>query len=130
MINVCNLLASCSTIRQVKGWSFINNLSSGLENSHLYFIELISLFKKQFSALSSNVHLLLSHHAELSKTIQERFLRRVFNVFSTAAGFKSHSQRVIIFQPSFSNPAMALSSLAILRFILFSHQSVLVLGIT
>ena len=40
----------------------------------------------------------------------------------------NHPQRVIIFQPSFFYAVMALLSLAMLRFILFSHQSVLVLG--
>lgn len=55
----------------------------------------------------------------------------IFNkAISTFAGFRLHSQMVIIFQPSFFNAFKALVSLAMLPFILLSHQSVLVLGTT
>jgi hypothetical protein len=48
------------------------------------------------------------------------FLHKAINVFSALAGFKAHSQTVIIFHPSFFNAFTAFASLALLVFILCS----------
>jgi hypothetical protein len=70
----------------------------------------------------------LTNHIEINN--QEIFFNKEKSVFSAFADFKLHSQTVIIFQPSFLNAFTAFISLALLVFILFSHQVVLVFGTT
>ena len=62
--------------------------------------------------------------------IQDNFFNKEERAFSIFADFKWHSQRWIIRQPCFFKAFMAFISLAMLEFILLSHQSVLVLGTT
>src|SRR6266487_1552113 len=61
---------------------------------------------------------------------EDNFFRREESVFSKVVGLNSHSQRIIILQPSFCKACKAFASLALLEFILVSHHSVLVLGTT
>src|SRR5205085_11974828 len=61
---------------------------------------------------------------------KSNFLRSFESVLSIFKDFKSHSQRLIIFQPSLFKAFATFLSLLMLEFILFSHQSVLVLGTT
>src|ERR1035437_2429234 len=58
------------------------------------------------------------------------FFKSFCNVFSPLTPFKLHSHKLIIFQPSFFSALAAFASLAMLPFILFNHQLVLVFGTT
>jgi len=59
---------------------------------------------------------------------QSILFNKEISVFSILAGLSLHSHTVMIFQPCFFNARIAFASLALLVFILCSHQSVLVLG--
>src|ERR1700752_3427902 len=80
--------------------------------------------------LLSDINMKKEAGSSPARHYQESFFNKEESVFSCLEGFNWHSQRLMIFQPSFFKGFTTFSSLALLPVILFIHHFVLVLGIT
>src|SRR5258705_6563752 len=142
--NYCIAYFSCLFIKVSKGK--VENTGTDLTKADNFFYTSSRAYTHEFIIKKAiicpiwifwQMHLMLQDKTRVNYKLYHKqviqlciFFNNAVNAFSTFADFKSHSQRLIIRQPSFLNALTVFVSLAMLEFILFSHHSVLVLGTT
>jgi hypothetical protein len=107
--------------------NFVQDYFIGITNSLLVFA--IVLYFNWYCNLrpeDKTTRLYKLYHKVVNQ--EGSFFNKEKRVLSTFPGFRSHSHKWIIFQPSFFKASTAFVSLAMLEFILSSHHSVLFFG--